>query len=149
MFEGRPTLWLWGNVLSSRVVDAIYHVDNTIESYINLEGLVPYKYLLHMVESKQLKETRVAFGQGDDKAFFWSKRVSQRWGNETTDRTDSLTGGARDMFSALYYSRTLDYTLGKPEKFVVYENGRNSKSKFFRSRTSLSTPAWGHSNAGS
>ena len=124
-FEGRPTFWLWGNVLSSRVVDAIYHVDNTIESYIDLEGIVPYKYLLHMVESKQLKETRVAFGQGDGKAFFWSRRISQRWGNDTTERTDTLATDARDMFSTLYYARTLDYSLGKEQKFMIYENGQN------------------------
>lgn len=33
--SGRPTFQLWGNVLSSKIVDAIYHVDNTVESFID------------------------------------------------------------------------------------------------------------------
>lgn len=77
--NGRETLQLWGNVLSSKLVDTIYHVDNTIESFIDAKGAVPYKFLLHMVESSQKKETRVAFDHLNGKAFYWSKRISTKW----------------------------------------------------------------------
>lgn len=124
-FNGRETFHLWGNILSSKIVDTIYHVDNTIESFVDKQGVIPYKFLLHMVESKQLKETRVSFDHPNKKAFYWVKRISERWGNQDIDRGDELTPSARDMFSALYYARTVNYEMGKKVSFAIYENGQN------------------------
>lgn len=124
-FNGRETFHLWGNILSSKIVDTVYHVDNTIESFVDRQGIIPYKFLLHMVESKQLKETRVSFDHPNKKAFYWAKRISERWGNQDIDRQDALTPSARDMFSALYYARTINYQLGKKVAFGIYENGQN------------------------
>jgi len=123
--SGRPTFQLWGNVLSSKIVDAIYHVDNTVESFIDREALLPYKFLLHMVESKQNKETRVAFDHASAKAYYWAKRISERWGNLELDRVDSLVPQAKDLWSAIYYARYLNYKLNEKQKFFVYENGQN------------------------
>jgi Kdo2-lipid IVA lauroyltransferase/acyltransferase len=124
-FQGRPTFHLWANALSSRLVDAIYHVDNTVESFTDAEGLIPYKFLLHMNESAQKKETRVAFDHPEHKAYYWAKRISERWGDSLDDRSDPLTPRARDMFSGIYFARTMDYTLGKKQEFYIYENGKN------------------------
>jgi Kdo2-lipid IVA lauroyltransferase/acyltransferase len=123
--NGRPTFHLWGNVLSSKIVDTIYHVDNTAESFVDTEALIPYKFLLHMVESKQNKETRVAFDHVNGKAYYWAKRTSERWGPLDLDRTDVLIPQAKDLWSAIYYARYLNYKLNEKQKFVVYENGQN------------------------
>lgn len=123
--QGRPTFHLWGNVLSSRVVDAIYHVDNTIESFIDQQGFIPYKFLLSMFETAQKKETRVAFDHPQAKALYWSKRISEKWGNQDIDRTDAIVPKSYDMFSALYYARSFDFDLNKKESFWIYENGQN------------------------
>lgn len=124
-FNGRATFQLWGNVLSSKLVDTIYHVDNTIESFVDRQGLIPYKFLLHMVESKQLKETRVSFDHVNQKASYWAKRISERWGNSDVDRVDPLVPQSKDMFSALYFARSLTYSLNKMQVVPVYENGQN------------------------
>lgn len=123
--SGRPTYHLWGNVLSSKMVDTIYHVDNTIESFIDRSGFIPYKFLLSMFESAQKKETRVVFDHPNEKAFYWSKRISQKWGDQDIDRTDSMNSQSRDMFSALYYARALNYELNQKQSFWIYENGQN------------------------
>jgi hypothetical protein len=125
VMNGRPTFQLWGNVLSSKLVDAIYHIDNTAESFIDKELLLPYKFLLHMLESKQNKETRVAFDHVNGKAYYWAKRISERWGNLDVDRVDVLTPKAKDLWSAIYYARHLNYKLNEKQNFVVYENGQN------------------------
>ncbi|MBI4404700.1 MAG: DUF3108 domain-containing protein [Deltaproteobacteria bacterium] len=123
--NGRPTFTLFGNVLSSKLVDAIYHVDNTAESFVDAQGIIPYKFLLHMVETHQLKETRVSFDHPQKKAFYWAKRISKRWGDQNLDRVDELIPRARDMWSGLYYARTFNYQLNKKESFYIYENGQN------------------------
>jgi KDO2-lipid IV(A) lauroyltransferase len=125
VFGGRETFLLWGQVLSSRLVDTIYHVENTIESFVDREGFIPYKFLLHMFETNQKKETRVLFDHPRKKAFYWAKRLSQKWGDMNEDRTDELVPEAQDMFSALYYSRMLDYRMSKLVQIPVYENGKN------------------------
>lgn len=125
MIQGRRTWHLWGNVLSSKIVDYIYHVDNTIESFVDAAGLIPYRFFLHMLETHQKKETKVEFDHPAAKASYWAKRLSLKWKDDHQDRVDTLEPGARDMFSALYYARTINYTLNKREKFFIYENGRN------------------------
>lgn len=122
---GRPTFHFWGNILSSKIVDAVYHVDNTVESFVDKEALIPYKYLLHMLESGQKKETRVSFDHPQKKAYFWAKRISEKWGPEDIDRQDALVPEARDMFSALYFARALNYQLNKKQSFTIYENANN------------------------
>ncbi len=124
-FNGRPTFLLWGNLLSSKVADTIYHVDNTIESYIDKEGFIPYKFLLHMVESAQKKETRVSFDHRQNKAYYWAQRLSKKWGDEKQDRVDTIRPHSRDMFSAIYFARTLNYSLNEKQIFPIYENNQN------------------------
>ncbi len=125
VMAGRPTFHFWGNVLSSKVVDAVYHVDNTIEAFVDKQALIPYKYLLHMLESVQKKETRVSFDHTNKKAYFWAKRISERYGPEDVDRQDAFVPESRDIFSALYFARTLNYQLNRKQKFMVYENANN------------------------
>lgn len=124
-FNGRPTLVFWANVLSSRLVDAIYHVDNTAETTVDRAALIPYRFLLHMSESAQKKETKVTFDHTLGKAYYWSQRVSTKWGNDTQNRVDDLVPKAHDMFSGIYYARTLNYQLNQKQSFPVYENGKN------------------------
>lgn len=124
-FDNRPTFHLWGHLLSSKVADAIYHVDNTIEAYIDKEGFIPYKFLLHMVETAQKKETRVSFDHNQNKAYYWAQRLSKKWGDEKQDRVDSYRPRSRDMFSAVYFARTLNFQLNKKQIFPVYENNQN------------------------
>jgi len=124
-FNGRPTYHFWGNALSSKLVDAIYHIDNTIESFVDTAGFIPYKFLLHMVETHQNKETRVSFDHVSKKAFYWAKRVSKKWGDANDDRGDELVPQAKDLFSGIYFARTLNYKLNQTQTFYVYENGKN------------------------
>lgn len=123
-FNGRPTFHFWGNITSSRMVNTIYKLENTAESVVDAETLIPYKFLLHMVESKQLKETRVVFDHPKRKAHYWAKRVSKDWGDEFADRVDDIQPLVRDMFTAFYYTRSLELGLGKSQGFKVYENGK-------------------------
>ena len=124
-FSGRPTYHLWGNVLSSKMVDTIYHVDNTIESFVDAQGFIPYKFLLSMFETAQKKETRVVFDHPKARTNYWSKRISQKWGDQEINREDEIIPQSRDMFSALYYARALDYEINKKQMLWIYENGQN------------------------
>lgn len=125
LISGRPTFHLWGNVLSSKMVDTIYHVDNTIESFVDAQGFIPYKFLLSMFETAQKKETRVVFDHPRAKTNYWSKRISQKWGDQEINREDEIVPQSRDMFSALYYARALDFQINKKQTFWIYENGQN------------------------
>jgi KDO2-lipid IV(A) lauroyltransferase len=122
---GRPTFEFWGSVVSSKLVDAIYHVENTVETFVDARGLIPYKFVLHMFETAQKKETRVMFDHPNKRTQYWSQRISKKWGDETVSRIDELVPAAKDMWSGLYYARTLNYTLNEKQTFTIYENGKN------------------------
>jgi Kdo2-lipid IVA lauroyltransferase/acyltransferase len=123
-FQGRPTFHFHGAIRSSKVVDTIYRVDNTIQSYVDKEWFLPYKFLLTMDEKMQFKQTRVVFDHPKGKAHYWSDRKSERWGNEVQNRTDDIEPNALDMFSAIYYARVLEYRLNEKQEFRVYENNK-------------------------
>jgi hypothetical protein len=124
-FKGRSTFRLWGKALTSPIADALYHVDNTIESFIDKEWLLPYRFLLHMVETHQLKETRATFDHKLNTSHYWSKRISAKWGNEIQDRVDPIAPEALDAFSALYFIRLQEFQKGKVVEIPVYENRQN------------------------
>ncbi|MEZ4750747.1 MAG: DUF3108 domain-containing protein [Bdellovibrionota bacterium] len=125
MVGGRPTIKLSGRVLSSRIVDTIYHVDNRVETLVDREALIPYRFVLSMLETHQNKETRVKFDHVRKVAHYQADRKSQKWGNQVDDRQDGIQPFSQDMFSAVYYARTLKYEMGRTEHFPIYENGKN------------------------
>lgn len=120
----RPTFRLYGHLLSSKIVDTIYHVDNKVESLVDQKALIPYRFLLSMFETHQKKETRVKFDHVRKIAHYQADRKSQKWGDQKEDRKDQVRPFVQDMFSALYYSRTLDYKIGEKQSFFIYENGK-------------------------
>ncbi len=124
-FGGRNAFHFWANATSSRLVDAILHVDNTIETYVDAVGLFPYKFLLHMVETYQNKETRVSFDHNRGVAYYWSKRISQKMGNDDQDRADPFPPFSQDMWSSFYFLRVQDFQLNKKIHIPVYENAKN------------------------
>ena len=127
--KGRPTVRLTGRLLSSVIVDTIYHVDNRIDVLIDREALFPYRFLLSMLETHQKKETRVKFDHVSKVAHYQANRKSAKWGNKVEDRKDVVPKYVKDMYTALYYARTLDYALGRTEVLDLYENGKNMQLK--------------------
>jgi KDO2-lipid IV(A) lauroyltransferase len=123
--KGRDTFLFVGRALSSRLMETIYKVDNTLESIVDRGGLIPYKYVLSQVETPQVKKSEVDFDHVKKIAHFRVKRVSQKFGNQDINRKDSFIPGSRDLYSAFYYARTLDYRLNKSQSFFIYENGQN------------------------
>lgn len=140
--DGRPTYRLWGNARSSRLVDAIYKVDNTVESYADAETLLPYRFLLMQDESPQTKYSRAIFDYSKNVVNYWSQRRSRKWGDENVAREDKFMVLARDMFSAFFAARTIDPKLGAKIKFPIYENGKNLDAEFtVLGKETLRTPA--------
>jgi len=125
LFNGRPTFHFWGSVRSSKIVDTMYRINNTIQSYVDKEWFLPYKFLLTMDEKMQYKETRAVFDHTKNKAYYWSDRKSERWGNEVQNREDTIAANAIDMYSAIYYARILNLKIGETQEFAVYENNKN------------------------
>jgi hypothetical protein len=73
----------------------------------------------------QFKETRAVFDHTRNKAYYWSDRKSERWGNEVQNREDTIAANAIDMYSAIYYARMLNFKIGETQEFAVYENNKN------------------------
>jgi hypothetical protein len=121
--NGRPTLHLSGNLVSSKWVDTFYPVDSTIESHVDKQSIMPYKFLLHMVESTQIRETSVSFDSAKNKASL-SKTISKGGSSQTETSTAEYSDDSRDIFSALFLLRTLDYELEKKEMIKIFENGK-------------------------
>jgi KDO2-lipid IV(A) lauroyltransferase len=130
IIDGRPTFHFWGNARSSRLVDAIYRVDNTVESFADAVALVPYRFLLMQDEAPQTKYSRAIFDYSRGMVSYWSQRKSKKWGDQTIEREDRFTTLARDMFTAFFAARAVDPKPGQKIRFPIYENGKNLDAEF-------------------
>ncbi len=122
--QGRPTFELSGHARTNSVVDRIYRVDNRSVSLVDKQALIPYRFELTMDETHQNKFTRVKFDHVNKVIHYQAERKSTKWGDQKEDRKDEAKPFVKDLFTALFFVRTLDYQLNRTESFYLYENGK-------------------------
>lgn len=94
---GRDVYHVTLKVNSLPSFDWIYKVRTRYETYIDVEGLFPWRFEQHIRESKFTN---------DFSAFFDQRRGIAK----TTEGTYEMPRYTQDILSAFYYARTLDYS---------------------------------------
>ena len=104
---GREILHTKLLVKSLESFDWIYSVRTTYESYIDKLGLFPWRFALHIRESKFKADFSAFFDQRRGKAI-------------TSEGKYDIPLYAQDVVSAFYYARTLDYSgMEKGDKITL------------------------------
>lgn len=109
---------------SSAWLDAIYKVDDRIESLVDAEGTYPWRYDEYIREGRRKKDTLVDFDQRNHVAYYYRRK-----GAETDyafqQAVGPLSDRVQDPLSVLYYARLLDLAVGQSVTITVHADKKD------------------------
>ncbi len=123
--NGKKMFHFNGIAETSSVMALIYKVYDVIDTYVDYDTFVPIKMTLTMDESKQNVSMVLNYDHKNGRSQFWKKRLDKDKNVTEINRIDELVPMAQDIFSSLYYVRTLPLKVGEKFKFVIHDNGKN------------------------
>ena len=123
--NGRKSYHFAGTAMSTSVFAMFYAIEDSFETYVDFETLVPVSYALHVKESKQLREVRTLFDWLAHKARYFDKKINDEQKLEEKNEIWDLPAYAQNVFSAAYYLRTFDLKPGLKTQFSVAHEGKN------------------------
>ncbi len=114
------------NVKSNKMFSLFYAVDDTAETFVDYETMVPLTYTLNGHETARRKEIRTYFDWEKLEATFWEKTISKDDDEEKKRKVVwAIEPYTQNVISALFYLRTFTLTPGKKLAFRVSDDGKN------------------------
>jgi hypothetical protein len=110
---------------SNSFFSTFYAVDDSAETFMDYEDMVPYNMSVHVKETKQLREVRSYFDWKKNTAHFWEKKITKKNGVEEKKLEWKIEPYAQNVFSAAFYLRTFKLEPGKTVEFRVSDNEKN------------------------
>ncbi len=102
MYNGRETYQVGLDVNSRSSFDAIYKVRDSYKSFIDAQGIFPWRFEQHIRESNFQRDFEATFIQESSKVYTKVNYVEDRNYRTTLQYV-------QDLISAFYYARTLDW----------------------------------------
>lgn len=113
------------NVRTNRMFARFYAVDNTAETYVDYETLLPLTFSINVKESSRLKEVRMYFDRVANMATYWEKTVKKNEEEKKKKKEWEIEHYAQNVISAIYYLRNFTLYKGKKLAFYVADDGKN------------------------
>lgn len=140
--NGRKVYDFKGAAKTSDLISLVYKAEDWIESFVDYEGLFPYRFIMHGDETKHIRNTLELFDHGAKKQYvhIHDNRIQQGEIHEEKGYKD-LTPFSQDTISSIYYARTLDYPDGAVVRFPTTTGGSQFETQLtVVAREELSTP---------
>jgi hypothetical protein len=122
--SGKPALHFRGEVRSSKVMNLAYKIDNTIESWVDLQTLLPLRQEIRQLESGRWGRRVVLFDSDKRKSKFYEHITRKDGRIDEVSRSDKISRGAQDIFSALYFYRFVHH-LPAGFRYPVHDKAKN------------------------
>ena len=111
-------------IKSSDLFSMFYSLDNSAETYLSFDKLIPFSHEVHINESKQVKEARSYFDWKTNKAHYWEKKITDDEGEKKRKLEWDLAPFSQNVISTLFYMRALDLKVGSVHSFNVADDGK-------------------------
>lgn len=125
--SGRKVFHVKATAESSSVFSLFYRLNDTIETFIDSEGLFSHKFHLRLDESKQQRDAIELQDQEKLQTFYWNRWHHVERGKEETKQFAPIEPLAQDSLSALTYMRFIDLPIGKTLTYPLISEARNSE----------------------
>ncbi|HEX4926338.1 MAG TPA: DUF3108 domain-containing protein [Bdellovibrionales bacterium] len=123
--NGRKSYHAHVRLKSSDIFSMFYSVDDSADTFIDYETLLPHSFEVNAVESKKLLAVKSVFNWDTMKAWRWEKRVSKEEGEKAKRNDWDLIPYSQNVLSAFWYLRMFKLTPGKTLQFRVADDGKN------------------------
>lgn len=121
---GRKVYHVMGTADSSMVFALFYRLHDTVESYIDFDGLFSHRLQIEQDESTQTRKSIEIYDHEKAQTFFWNrhKRVQSDY-NETKE-IKPMKRFSQDTLSALYFVRPMELKDGETVRVPVVTEGK-------------------------
>jgi len=124
--DGRRAYHLFAHANSSTVMNWLYRVNDTVESYLDDIGLFSHRFSMDLDESKQTKKSVELYDYQNKKAYYWARinHVTRGYSEKKEDYDIPLW--AQDPLSLLYWIRITELSRDptKPTKVSFTLDGK-------------------------
>jgi hypothetical protein len=113
-----------GHAESSSVFSMFYKIHDSIESFVDYDGIFSHRFHLVLDESKQSRDALELYDYEKLKTFYWNKWNHRDRGYSESKEYGDIPSWSQDSVSALYYVRTLPLKDGDVYSFPVISEGK-------------------------
>lgn len=103
--NGRKVYHVKGTAVSSRVFSLFYRLNDTVESFIDYDGIFSHRFHLVLDESKQSRDSLELNDSEKAQTFFWNRWNHVERGYTETKEFAQVQPFSQDTLSALFYLR--------------------------------------------
>jgi hypothetical protein len=119
----RKVYHILGTATSSKLFSLFYRLNDTVETYIDYEGLFSHRFQIILNETKQERNSLELYDSVKAQTFYWNRWNRKDAGYVETKDFKPISPFTQDSLSALYYLRTLDLPDGAVVSFPVASEG--------------------------
>lgn len=112
-------------IISSKTFNMFYAVNNTAETYLDYETMLPQTLTYDGKESSRIREYRTFFDWAKMEAFQWRREVLKTKGEKKKKLAWPILPYTQNILSAVYYLRAFKLEVGKTYSFRVADEGKN------------------------
>lgn len=125
MVNDRKAYHLRLRIVSSKTFNMFYAVNNTAETYLDYETMLPQTLTYDGKESSRIREYRTFFDWAKMEAFQWRREVIKNKGEKKKKLAWPIQPYTQNILSAVYYLRAFKLEPGKTYSFRVADEGKN------------------------
>ena len=116
--NGRKCFDIKFTVNSTESFDMVYKVRDYYKTYVDMEGLFPWRFEQHIREGTYKRDFEAIFDHQNNKTKTYTGETDPKKFEGEFD----IPMYVQDVMSAFYYSRTLDFSGMKKGEFITVEN---------------------------
>lgn len=125
MVNNRKSYTFAMEIKTGALFSSFYSIDDRVETFVDYMDLVPRVFRLHVKESGQLREANMLFNTEKNLATFWEKKVTKDHGVEEKKQEWEILPYTQNVYSAIFYMRNFQWTVGKEIAFRVGNDKEN------------------------
>jgi Protein of unknown function (DUF3108) len=122
--QDRKVYHIQAHAESSSVFSMFYRLNDSIESFIDYEGIFSHRFHLILDETKQSRDALELYDYDKLRTFYWNKWNHRDRGYSESKEYGDIPPWSQDSVSALYYVRTLPLKDGDVYTFPVVSEGK-------------------------
>lgn len=110
---------------SNRIFSSFYSVEDTVNTFLDFETLVPHVLKINIKETGKLKQAQAYFNNETLTASYWEKQYTEKAGEEEKKFSWDILPFSQNAFSGIFYMRIFNWKEEKSISFRVAEDKKN------------------------
>ncbi len=125
--NGRKVFHFFGHATSAPVFSLVYRLNDTIESFVDFDGLFSHRFHLVLDEKKQQRDSVELYDSEKKKTFYWSRWEYPDHSKKEEKQTADMPAFPQDSLSALFYLRGVPLEDHTEVAFPLVTEGKSSE----------------------